>query len=235
MTQPLTLLLMDRSRALFQLLESELSENAIKVIRDSGPKATSRILKRKPMDIMVLDYGLIHEHDVSFIDLLRKKGNMSLILMLSYSGKSQECIDCLSAGADDYLARPFAHDELIARIRSLARYAQPHDPEQTTNDVKVLQLDDDSFRATFGHRDLSLTKTEYRILATIERYNGGAVTHEALLEELHGYEADLTRNSIEVHICSIRRKLKWAGAPATLHTRRGFGYYTIQVFDKPGR
>jgi len=225
MAQSLTLLLMDSSTALFESLKSELSEHAIRVIHNTGPKSTSRTLERTLIDIMVLDYGLLVEHDIYFVSTLRDNGNHSFILMLSQTGTSQECVVCLSAGADDYLIRPFAIDELTARIRSLARYAAARKLGHTAHNIQGLHLDADALNATFDHCDLSLTRTEYRILAASKRHGGDTIKHEALLAELHGYEIDLTRNSIEVHISAIRRKLKGAGAPATIHTRRGFGYY----------
>lgn len=225
MSRPLTLLLMDHSEALFQSLDSELSSHAIHVLHKTGTTAVIRTLKSSMVDMLVLDYGSLVNHDISFVKKLRKDGNQSLILMLSYAGTSQECVECLSAGADDYLIRPFALVELTARIRSLARYALMCKVENKTHDYQGLHLDTGALNATFDHCDLSLTRTEYRILAAIERHRGDTVSHEALLEELHGYEIDLTRNSIEVHISAIRRKLKGAGAPATIHTRRGFGYY----------
>lgn len=225
MVQPLTLLLMDRSTVLFQSLKSELSEHPIHVMHNIGPESTSRTLTRTSIDIMVFDYGLLVEHETSFVKTLRDNGNQSLILMLSHAGTSQECVDCLSAGADDYLITPFAFDELTARIRSLARYALERKLNPTTHCLTGLRLDAVALNATFDHSDLSLTRTEYRILAAIKRHSGDTITHKALLEELHGYEIDLTRNSIEVHISAIRRKLNGAGAPTTIHTRRGFGYY----------
>lgn len=225
MSQPLTLLLLDHSTAIFQTLEPELSQHDIHVIHTTELKAMSRTLERTSIDLMVLDYGSLINNDISFVKTLRDNGNMSLILMLSHTGTSQECVECLSAGADDYLIKPFAHVELTARIRSLARYASERKQNHTKHDIQGLHLDADALKATFDHCDLSLTRTEYRILAAIERHGGDTITHEALLEELHGYEIDLTRNSIEVHISAIRRKLQGAGAPATIHTRRGFGYY----------
>ena len=229
MSQSLTLLLLDDSNALFQSLDSELSKSAIHVIHQTLPKAAHNTLGQTSIDLMVLDYGLLIEHDPLLVKVIRNEGIQSLILMLSHTGTPQECVQCLSDGADDYLIKPFAYDELTARIRSLARYAIERKLDNMEIDYQGLHLDPDALNATFNQRDLLLTRTEYRILAAIVRHNGNTIAHELLLEELHGYDIDLTRNSIEVHISAIRRKLKGAEAPATIHTRRGFGYYIDQM------
>lgn len=227
MPQQLTVLLVDRSASLFQLLDAELSDRHTQVIHNSDSNTARLTLEQTDIGVAILDFSSLVNRDITFVTELRNKGNQSFILMLSDTGTPQECVECLSAGADDYLPSPFAHDELTARIRSLMRYAMQRNPDISMIDYQGLRLNTDESIATFDNITLTLTPAEYRVLAAIYRNTGDTLSHEALIEELHGYKISLTRNSIEVHISAIRRKLKEAGAPTTIHTRRGYGYYIL--------
>ena len=227
MHQSLTLLLVDPSELLFHSLVSDLPAAVIQVLHNPEPETAIQTLKHNAVDILILDYGSLPSHDISFVKMLRQNGNQSFILMLSYFGTTQESVECLDAGADDYLTRPFAHAELNARIRSLARHALETNLRPVVEDVSGLQLDPVTLSATFDHCSLSLTRTEYRVLAAIIGRKGATISLESLISELYGYEIDSSHNAIEVHISAIRRKLKRVGAPDTIFTRRGFGYYII--------
>lgn len=225
MLNRLNLLLVDESEMLFNSLSKSLANNAIQVAWEMDMQVAFDSISKKNFDLMVLDYGLMKLGGSSFLEELRVKGDKSYVLVLSDQNASKECLECLAAGADDFLSRPFAIDELTARIRSLSRYAfnsvQPKSTEAGVG-LCLVPLEKD---ATFNKVFLQLTPTEFKVLEVFFNQNGNTVSHEKIIQELYGYDANLTRNSIEVHISALRRKLKALGAPPILKTRRGFGYF----------
>ena len=225
MKEPITLLVIDRSSSLFDKLvnETTFASFDLQYIEDTDTALNK--ISTTHVDIIVLDYDNSAEQDISFIARLRSTGNLALVLILSAIASSTECIKCLSAGADDFMSKPYIYAELVARVSSLARNTPSTNIVSRKTPPGKLQLDPDFLNASYKSCDLHLTKTEFRVLDAIARRKGRPISHEALIEELYGCEFDLSRNSIEVHVSSIRRKLTNAGAPATVHTRRGFGYY----------
>ena len=225
MNNPLTLLLIDRSLSLFDNLVSDTALSSLHLLYIENTDSALQKLNETHVDIIVLDYENNTEHEASFIANLRSSENLALVLILSAITSSTESVKCLNAGADDFMFKPYQYSELVARISSLARNAISSKMITRQRSQGRLQLDPNILNASYKSCDLHLTKTEFRVLDAIKRREGRPVSHETLIEELYGCEFGLTRNSIEVHISAIRRKLTKAGAPATVHTRRGFGYF----------
>jgi DNA-binding response OmpR family regulator len=153
---------------------------------------------------------------------LRRAQSTVPVLLLTALDAVQDRVEGLDAGADDYLTKPFAVAELLARVRSLLRRGQHRrDPVVTIADLEV-----DTVGRTVqrGERRIDLTPREYALLEYLLARPGAVVTRPELLEHLYSAEGDVSANSIEVLIGRLRRKLQPPGTAPILHTRRGFGY-----------
>jgi len=128
----------------------------------------------------------------------------------------------LDAGADDYLVKPFALDELLARMRALLRRLPPASGEQLT--FADVTLDLTTMAATRGSRTLELTRTEWQMLELFLRNPGNVLTRSTIFESVWGYDFGSTSHSLEVYIGYLRRKLEQDGEPRIIQTVRGFGY-----------
>jgi DNA-binding response OmpR family regulator len=173
-------------------------------------------------DAIVLDLNLPGEDGLSILRGLRASGDRIPVLILTARDSSNDVVTGLDAGADDYLRKPFAFDELEARLRSLARR-----PPNWTD--AVLQFDDLVFdsatrQAYRGERDLLLTAKESLFLETLMRNAGRVVTRRTLEDCLWDRESDRISNVLDVYARRLRQKLTADGEPQLLHTLRGLGY-----------
>jgi two-component system response regulator MprA len=150
----------------------------------------------------------------------------SPILMLTAMDSVTDRVKGLEAGADDYLAKPFATDELVARLRALLRRARP--PETATRidalSFADLALDVGLWEATRGGRRLVLTSKEFRILEAMMRTPGRVLTREDILSAAWQDEDAVESNVVDVHVASLRQKLEQNGEPRLIQTVRGVGY-----------
>jgi two-component system OmpR family response regulator len=169
-------------------------------------------------DVVVLDLMLPALSGWEVLDRLRAAGRRTPVLVLTARDAVEDRVRGLDGGADDYLTKPFALEELIARLRALARRAsdQPA-PEITAGDVRI---DTVARRVRRAGAEVELTAREYGILELLARRRGGIVTRTAISEHLYNDDSELMSNAIDVHVASLRRKL---GADI-IRTRRGIGY-----------
>jgi DNA-binding response OmpR family regulator len=173
-------------------------------------------------DVIVLDVMLPKLSGFEVCQQLRTDGVRTPILMLTARDAVADRIKGLDTGADDYLVKPFAFGELLARIRSLLRRDAP--TREATLRVAELTLDPAAQRIDWQGRPIDLTAREYRILETLMRRPTWIVSREALIESVWGFDFTDTSNLVEVYIGRIRRKLSEAGAPTMIQTVRGAGY-----------
>jgi DNA-binding response OmpR family regulator len=173
-------------------------------------------------DAIVLDVMLPKRNGLDVCRQLRTDGVRSPILMLTARDAVDDRIRGLDSGADDYLVKPFAFGELLARIRALLRRDAPS--REATVRVSDLTLDPAAQRIEWQGRPLDLTAREYRILDVLMRRPNWIVSRESLIESVWGYDFTDTSNLVEVYVGRIRRKLAEAGAPALIQTVRGAGY-----------
>ncbi|MCZ2328509.1 response regulator transcription factor [Bartonella sp. F02] len=174
-------------------------------------------------DVMVIDRMLPYRDGLSIITELRTKGIKTPVLILSALGQVDDRVTGLRAGGDDYLTKPYAFSELLARVEVLQRRKNPKETE-TVYCVGNLVLDRLSHTVKRGDRNIILQPREFRLLEYLMRYTGQVVTRTMLLENVWDYHFDPQTNVIDVHISRLRAKIEKDFDIPLLHTIRGSGY-----------
>jgi DNA-binding response OmpR family regulator len=178
-------------------------------------------------DVIILDLMLPQIDGLTVLATLRKRNNRCYVLILSARDQIEDRIQGLDHGADDYLVKPFSFDELVSRLRALSRRrTEVHTP---VIDLPPLHIDTVTCQVSCAGQSIWLTPTEFSLLEYLARRCGQVITHQQLIDQLCDATAGITRNAIEVHISSLRKKLKKSGVPPLIKTRRGFGY----LIEKP--
>jgi two-component system, OmpR family, response regulator MprA len=172
-------------------------------------------------DLVILDLGLPGIDGVEVCRRLRADGDVP-ILILTARAETEDRVEGLDSGADDYLVKPFERQELLARIRALLRRRPPRGSASLT--VGDLSLNPDTREVTRGERRIELTNREFELLEYLMRNERLVISRERLLEEVWGYDPMALTNTIDVFISNLRRKLEADGEPRLLHTKRGAGY-----------
>jgi two-component system, OmpR family, response regulator len=175
-----------------------------------------------PFDAIVLDIMLPGRDGLSVLRQLRDQKNSTPVLLLSARGQVNERVDGLNAGADDYLPKPFALAELIARVRALGRRAT--EPVALQLRVRDLVLDTVTHLARRGDRKIELTAREYRLLEFLMRTPGRICGRMAILEKVWDYNFDPGTNLVDVYVKRLREKVDDGFDIKLLHTVRGVGY-----------
>jgi two-component system, OmpR family, response regulator len=174
-------------------------------------------------DCLIVDRMLPELDGLSVIRTLRDEGDRTPVLILSALGEVDDRVKGLRAGGDDYLTKPFAYTELLARIEALARRAVPEE-QQTRLVVGDLVLDRLSHRVTRGGEAILLQPREFRLLEYLMKHAGQVVTRTMLLENVWDYHFDPQTNVIDVHVSRLRGKIDKNFDAPLLHTVRGAGY-----------
>jgi two-component system OmpR family response regulator len=199
----------------------ELAAHGISADRVHNGDEGLRAAQAPHYDAITLDLMLPGMDGLSLVKQLRERGIATPVLMISALGDVNERVRGLRAGGDDYLTKPFAPDEMAARIEVLLRRQQP---AQTRLRVGDLELDLITHVARRGGRELSLLPTEYRLLEFLMRYAGQVLTRAMIFESVWGLRFDPGTNLIDVHIARLRRKVDTEGEPSLIRTVRGSGY-----------
>ncbi len=191
---------------------------------DVAPDGVSAIVLAEtgPHDVMVLDRMLPDIDGITLMRLLRAKGIATPVLLLTAMGSVDDRVAGLDAGADDYLAKPFAFSELLARIRALGRRpAAPSDARLAAGD---LALDEQRHVAQVGDQTVDLSAREFALLGYFIRHAGQVVTRQQILDQVWGAEPDVYSNVVDLYVSYLRRKLGELGRADRLRTVRGVGY-----------
>src|SRR5882757_2408721 len=176
----------------------------------------------EPPDVLVLDVMMPTIDGLEVCRRLRASGDRTPILVLTARDQVTDRVAGLDAGADDYLPKPFALEELTARLRALLRRVAPWDND--TLRYGDLVLDTETREVHRGALPISLTRTEFAIAELFLRNAGRVLTREVIAGRIWGYELEPASNSLEVFIGYLRRKTEVGGLPRLLHTVRGVGY-----------
>ncbi|MEJ0038196.1 MAG: response regulator transcription factor [Gammaproteobacteria bacterium] len=181
-------------------------------------------------ELIILDWMLPGRDGLSLCRTLRERGMQAPILMLTARDALGDRVEGLNTGADDYLTKPFAFEELLARVRALLRRSELTRPTLLT--VEDLTLDPVTHRVMRAHRTLDLTRTEYSILALLMRSPGEVISRTRLAEQVWQSDVESLDNLIDVHLSNLRRKVDPPGSDALIHTVRGRGY-RVAARDEP--
>ncbi|HXY88983.1 MAG TPA: response regulator transcription factor [Xanthobacteraceae bacterium] len=174
-------------------------------------------------DVFVIDRMLPKRDGLSLVSELRKRGVRIPVLILSALGQVDDRVTGLRAGGDDYLAKPYAFSELLARIEALARRLAPQAAD-TVYKIGDLELDRLAHRVTRSGQEIVLQPREFRLLEYLMRHAGQVVTRTMLLENVWDYHFDPQTNVIDVHVSRLRSKIDKGFDRQLLHTVRGAGY-----------
>jgi DNA-binding response OmpR family regulator len=173
-------------------------------------------------DAIVLDLMLPKVDGLTVLKRLRESGRQVPVLVLTARDGVDDRIQGLDLGADDYLPKPFAFNELLARVRALVRRAyHTGDPVMR---IGHLAIDTATRRVRVDDEEVTLTAREYALLELLARRNGELVTRGEVFEHCYGFDADTASNVIDVYIGYLRKKIERTGRPKIIHTRRGQGY-----------
>ncbi|MCB1504706.1 MAG: response regulator transcription factor [Hyphomicrobiaceae bacterium] len=174
-------------------------------------------------DVLIVDRMLPLLDGLAIVKTIRAEGDRTPVLILSALGEVDDRVKGLRAGGDDYLTKPYAYSELLARIEALARRSAP-DEQVTRYVVGELVLDRLSHRVTRGGENVILQPREFRLLEYLMRHAGQVVTRTMLLENVWDYHFDPQTNVIDVHVSRLRAKIDKGFSTPLLHTIRGAGY-----------
>ncbi len=217
-----SVLVVEDDRAVRDAIERALAFEGydVAVARD-GAEALATVAESEP-DAIVMDVAMPHVDGLEACRRLRARGLTTPILMLTARHEITDRVAGLDAGADDYLIKPFALEELLARLRALLRRAAG----ETSDTFRLGDLVMDAGARTVhrGERDVELTKTEFDLVELLLRNAGIVLTREQIYERIWGYDFGTTSNSLDVYIGYIRRKLEAGGEERLVHTVRGVGY-----------
>jgi two-component system response regulator MprA len=183
-----------------------------------------RALDSAEHHLVVLDLGLPLLDGVDVCRMMRERGDRTPVLMLTARDGVRDRVLGLDAGADDYLVKPFALDELLARIRALVRRTVAPPPDHRALEYRDVLLDPRTMQVRRGSRDVELTRTEFMLLELFMRNPRAVLTRTVIFERVWGFDFGSGSNSLDVYVSYLRKKLEAGGEPRVIHTVRGVGY-----------
>ncbi len=222
LSRDLRVLVVDDEATIRESLERALRLEGFAVETADGGTAALKAVARRPPAVIVLDVTMPDLDGVSVLRRLRAGGVDVPVCILSARDDVEDRVRGLQAGADDYLVKPFALEELFARLHALLR-RRGSDPS-TTIALGELVVDAPRHVATRTGRDLGLTLREFELLETFARHPGKVLSRDQLLDLVWGYTTDVETNVVDVFVGYLRRKLEAVGEPRVLHTVRGVGW-----------
>jgi two-component system response regulator MprA len=224
------ILVVDDDRSVRESLRRSLAFNGYQVeLASDGQAALDAVLAQRP-DAMVLDVMMPRLDGLEVCRRMRAAGDELPILVLTARDAVSDRVAGLDAGADDYLPKPFALEELLARLRALLRRRTPEDiaaaaaGQSKPLEYADLTLDPDTREVRRGDRPISLTRTEFTLLELLLANPRRVLTRSQILEQVWGYDFPTTGNALEVYVGYLRRKTEAGGEPRLIHTVRGVGY-----------
>ncbi len=219
------ILVVDDDRAVRESLRRSLSFNGYSVdLAEDGVEALEAITNDRP-DAVILDVMMPRMDGLEVCRQLRSTGDDLPILVLTARDSVSERVGGLDAGADDYLPKPFALEELLARLRALLRRTGPEESsESAVMTFADLTLDPGTREVHRGKRPISLTRTEFALLEMLIANPRRVLTRSRILEEVWGFDFPTSGNALEVYVGYLRRKTEAEGEPRLIHTVRGVGY-----------
>ena len=217
------LLIAEDDRAVRDALHRALRLEGYEVALTADGSEALTALERTRVDLIILDVLMPYVNGLSVCRTLRSRGDRTPVLMLTARHEVGDRVAGLDAGADDYLTKPFALDELLARIRALLRRSDDSVLAEVLR-YQDLELDMKSRRARRGERLIDLTKTEFDLLEMLMSNAGVVLDRDLIYQRIWDIGFETTSNSLDVYIGYLRRKVEGEGEPRLIHTVRGVGY-----------
>jgi two-component system response regulator MprA len=215
------ILVVDDEQAVRESLRRALALDGYDVVLASDGREALATIARSAPDLVVLDVLMPELDGLAVCRRMRSNGNRTPVLMLTARDEVEDRVAGLDAGADDYLGKPFALDELLARVRALLRRSPSSDEPLRFADVV---LDPAAHTVSRNGRPIDLTRTEFALLELFLRHPRRVLTRSQILVAVWGFDFGPTSNSLEVYVGYLRRKTEADGAPRLVQTVRGVGY-----------
>jgi DNA-binding response OmpR family regulator len=220
--KPALVLLVDDDARIRRTVAAGLRLEGFEVVPASGGRAALAAVAQIAPAAMLLDMAMPDLDGLEVLQRLRAAGYDLPVCVLSARDEIGDRVAGLEAGADDYVVKPFALEEIVARLHALLRRRPP--PDDDVIAAGDLELDQAGHRALRDGRDLELTRRELELLRLFMRHPGQVISRERLHEEVWGYDFDPKTNVADVFVGYLRRKLEASGEPRVLHTVRGVGF-----------
>lgn len=219
----MNILIVEDDRQTASFIQKGLTESGYTVDHAPDGEEGLFLASNGSYDALIVDRMLPKRDGLSLIQQLRSQGMQTPVLILSALGEVDNRVEGLRAGGDDYLVKPYAFSELLARLQALLRRSQPTQ-EQTTLRVRDLEMDLLKRQVTRAGQAINLQPREFNLLEYLMRNAGQVVTRTMLLEKVWDYHFDPQTNVIDVHISRLRGKIDKGFTVSLLHTIRGAGY-----------
>ena len=224
------IMLVDDAAFMRMMIKNALTKSGYSnfVEAQDGAEAVKKYEEEKP-DLVIMDITMPNMDGLEVCRTLRSEGWDRPILVLTARDGVSDRVAGLDAGADDYLPKPFALEELLARVRSLVRRASADSiaaeaPVESRLSFEDLELDADTREVSRGGRAISLTRTEFALLQLLMENPRKVLSRSKILEEVWGYDFPTSGNALEVYIGYLRKKTEGEGDARLIHTVRGVGY-----------
>ena len=215
-------LLIEDDVTIARLLKEGLEDESYAVDVANDGSEGYRTAAADDYDVIILDIMLPGMNGYEVCRALRNDGNKTPILMLTARDTERDIVEGLDTGADDYLAKPFSFDVLLARIRALLR--RPNEKLEEILQVGDLKLDPSSKKVTRASQEINLTAKEYGVLEYLMRNKGKVLSKEQIISHVWDFDADVLPNNVELFIMFLRRKIDKPFKSKLIHTVSGFGY-----------
>ena len=220
-----SVVVIEDDQSLREMLSSILTSNGYEVVPYADGESAVREQQTISAGLAIIDVGLPGMDGLDVCRRLRADGRSAPVLMLTARHEIHDRVLGLDAGADDYLVKPFALDELLARVRALLRRQHGATPDDSVrHTLDDLRVDPSTRLATRGEQPLDLTRLEFDLLHLLVANSPSVLSREALHESIWGYDQEHMSNSLEVFVSQLRRKTEWGGRSRLIHTVRGVGY-----------
>lgn len=218
-----TVLIVDDDPKLLKMLQRTLTYENLTVLTATDGLEALPLVHAKHPDLIILDWMMPKMDGLSFIHRLRDEENKTLILMLTARDAIENRVEGLESGADDYLIKPFAPAELVARVHAMLRRVEAK-PENQKVSYADVTLDPSTREAKRGEMNLNLTVTEFNLLHLLLRHPRQVLERRQILNDVWGYDFGGDDNVLEIYIGYLRKKLEAGGQPRLIQTVRGVGY-----------
>ncbi len=216
-------LIVDDDPKLLKMLQRTLTYEGLTVVTATNGLEALPLVQAENPDLIIADWMMPKMDGLAFVRRLRDEENKTLILMLTARDAIENRVEGLESGADDYLVKPFAPAELVARVHAMLRRVEAK-PENQAAAYADIRLDPSTHEAKRGDMDLSLTVTEFNLLHLFLRHPRQVLERRQILSDVWGYDFGGDDNVLEIYVGYLRKKLEAEGQPRLIQTVRGIGY-----------